>query len=33
MNITDLDSFKPDQDYILVDLLEGFISLPSGLES
>ena len=32
MNITDLDSFKQEHGYISVDPLEGFISLPSGLD-
>lgn len=33
MNITVLDTFKQDQDYISVDPLEGFISIPSRLDS
>ena len=32
MNITDLDTFKQGHGYISVDPLEGFISLPSGLD-
>lgn len=32
MNITDLDIFKQGHGYISVDPLEGFISLPSGLD-
>ena len=33
MNMTDLDSFKQDHGYISVDPLEGFISIPSRLDS
>ena len=33
MGITVLDTFKQDQNYISVDPLEGFISIPSRLDS